>query len=37
MPFGVMADVNGDGKADSTDARLILQHAMGKIQKFPKK
>ena len=25
-------DVNGDGKVDTTDARLVLQHAVGKIQ-----
>ena len=25
------ADVNGDGKVDSTDARLILQYAVEKL------
>ena len=28
----VIGDANGDGKIDTTDARLILQHAVGKIQ-----
>ena len=28
----VIGDANGDGKVDTTDARLILQHAVGKIQ-----
>jgi len=27
-----MGDVNGDNKVDSTDARLVLQYAVGKIQ-----
>lgn len=28
---GIKGDVNGDGKVDTTDARLTLQHAVGKI------
>ncbi len=27
----VIGDVNGDGKVDTTDARMILQHAVGKV------
>jgi len=30
-----VADVNGDNKVDSTDARVILQRAVNKISKFP--
>ena len=30
-----VADVDGDGKYTSTDARLILQYYAGKIEKFP--
>jgi hypothetical protein len=30
-----VADVDGNGKVDSTDARLILQYAVKKIDKFP--
>ena len=29
------ADVDGNGKVDSTDARLILQFAVKKINEFP--
>ena len=29
---GLPGDVNGDEKVDTTDARLALQHAVGKIQ-----
>jgi len=29
---GMAGDVNGDGAIDSTDARLVLQYAVGKIQ-----
>ena len=29
------ADVNGDGKISATDALLILQYAVGKIDEFP--
>jgi hypothetical protein len=32
-----VAEVNGDGNVTSTDARLILQHTAGKIDKFPTK
>ncbi len=30
-----MGDVDGNGKINSTDARLVLQKAVGKIDKFP--
>ncbi len=30
-PVAKYGDVNGDGKIDSTDARLVLQYAVGKI------
>ncbi len=29
--YGMLGDVDGNGKVDSTDARLILQYAVGKI------
>jgi len=32
---GVLGDVDGNGTVDSTDARLILQYAVKKIDKFP--
>ena len=35
-PGAKRGDVNGDNKIDSTDARLILQYAVGKIQSFSK-
>ena len=30
--FGEIGDLNGDGKLDTTDARLALQYAVGKIE-----
>ena len=33
--YGMTGDVNGDGKVDSTDARLVLQYAVKKINTFP--
>ena len=30
-----LGDVDGDGKVTSTDARLILQYAVGKIGEWP--
>jgi hypothetical protein len=29
--YGMPGDVDGNGKVDSTDARLVLQYAVGKI------
>jgi hypothetical protein len=29
------ADVDGNGEVNSTDARVVLQYAVGKIQTFP--
>ncbi len=31
VPLLVFGDVDGSGKVDSTDARLVLQYAVGKI------
>ena len=31
----LVADVDGNGKTNSTDARLILQYTVGKIDQFP--
>jgi len=31
VAYGAAGDVNGDGRVDSTDARLVLQYAVGKI------
>jgi len=35
LPALDASDVNGNGKVDSTDARLILQYAVRKIAQFP--
>jgi len=34
-PTILLGDVNGDNKVDSTDARLVLQRAVGKISTLP--
>jgi len=31
----LLGDVDGNGKADSTDARLVLQYAVGKVKTLP--
>jgi len=35
LPAAEVADVDGSGTVDSTDARLILQYAVKKIASFP--